>query len=126
MVWQCCTSLTQALVNTFVVLFLYIQLTMSAAVSTGSQKLNLTLSELGDRHCTDSPEWIGTGARLDDCVAAVRLLHDTELNIYGDLDVEFYSFDKTKARSTLSRPTPIKYTHGRYICSDQSMYSQAD
>ena len=115
MVRQCCTSLAQALFSTIVVLFFYIRLTLSAAVRTESQKLNLTLSELSDRHCTDSPEWIGTGAQLDDCVAAVRLLHDTEIKIYGDLDVEFYSFDKTKARSTLSRPTPIKYTHGRYF-----------
>ena len=113
MVSQPYTSLAQDLVHTIVVLFLYIRHTMSAAVGSGPQKLNLTLSELSDHHCTDSPEWVGTGAQLDDCVAAVRLLHDTELNIYGDLDVEFYSFDKTKARSTLSRPTPIKYTHGR-------------
>ena len=114
MVWQpSMNRMTQALVCTILILLLSVQLTSSAAVDLDRRRFNLTMLGSYDHHCTDSLEWIGTGAHVDDCVAAIRLLHDSDRRIYGDLDVEFYAFPKTRAKSTLSRALPIKYTYGK-------------
>ena len=83
--------------------WLLIWLSSNIAIGTVSHTLATTV----DHHCTDSVGWIGAGATLHDCVAAVEQLHETDAQVYVDLDVEFFS-SNAKGRAALSRKSSIK------------------
>lgn len=102
------SSFIQGHLRPFVAFFLFIQFARSLVIQPGNFSLAAAHKE-DVPHCVDSPLWEYRGDQESDCLAAIRMLHDTEVHKHGDHEFEFVPDGDHPHLSLAITKTPRKY-----------------
>ena len=96
----------------FVWLFASFRVASTAAIESSSSNVtftNLTSATSNSCHCTSNKNWVGAGSSWQECSAAIKLLYDIDVTLFGAKDLEFISA-RAKPRLPEWVRTPRKYT----------------
>ena len=69
-------------------------------------------SHKGDpSYCADSPDWEYRGDQEEDCLGAIRLLHDNDVRLHGHSEFEFLNDHAQQHLSLAIQRAPRKYIY---------------